>query len=161
MGRRGTVLGFVALLLLSSTTSTHGRSAALQRDAAASRALLNTGDDIVSSAQVPAACNPPANSSTLTKTGCKAGCQSCKKQLSSSGTRDCVCCKAGYVPSKTSTEICTACPIGQIARLAGSTSCTNCTRGLTTSKKAGATNCDGRCLKMLLLMQCVMLVLLI
>jgi hypothetical protein len=153
MGRLTTVFGCLAVLLLTSTASSlYARSSAFELDAAPSRQLLRTKEDNVDAAQVPAACNPPADSSTLTKTGCKAGCQSCKKQLSSSGTRDCVCCKAGYVPSTTSTETCTACPKGQIARLAGSTSCTNCTRGLTTSKKA-ATNCDGRCGQVLLHVQ--------
>jgi hypothetical protein len=140
MAGHACAVGCLALLLLSSISSSNAARETQGRDQAASRTLMNDYEDVFM-ARVPAACTPSASSSTFTKVGCGARCQSCKRQAT--GPRDCVCCKPGSIPSRSSNSTCTACRVGTTARLAGSTSCTNCTRGLTTTRTA-ATICNGK-----------------
>lgn len=155
MARGGKTMGFLALLLFGSIVSSGARSLARTHyqndiiDAALGRQLLGAKgqrekEDNGPEAQVPAACRSSSGTKNdkWTTAGCGDGCQSCKTQPSSSGSRECVCCMPGYVPSTESSATCTACPVGTFARLAGSTKCLPCTRGQSTRSKA-ATACSG------------------
>jgi hypothetical protein len=141
--RHASVRGTAGLFGPAAAWQHHQRvlPATFIRDGAAPR-LLTAASDIVVTAQVPPACTPAADSSNITRAGCGAGCQSCKKQAVN-GIKQCICCKAGYIPTKGNSATCTPCPKGTTAALAGSVICTSCTRGLTTSR-TGATACNGK-----------------
>lgn len=142
---RPVALGLLLVVLLhgcSSESLQRPQWGALEEERFNRRALTQAADDYeegsvaADSSALPQACRVTSGRTR----SCYGTCLTCQNTPGAAARRQCLCCKAGYVPTDNPAR-CQRCPIGTVAG-PGQTECAPCPTGFSTLSP-GSRRCTG------------------